>query len=1329
MAVEYFDPLTDSEKNNDTNMFISGAAGIASGLIKVPEGVFSLAAELIDLGFGSDLAAKVEKTFDSIQDFVGAEDLADDTGLGRLTEALVQIGVPGTVGFKLASRAMSAKKAGNALNLKNPNLIRASSRADSLNKKIAMKRFAAGVTGGAAGETFVADVEEIGSFGDIFGGPTALSNEEEETVKGDALRKLMNRVKFGSESLLLTPFVYGVGRGVKSLATGGERAAISNSKFDRAVDKFAGAFRPRRNLPQEVFDSQMYRESLKSSDVHRANELVKNIDVNVNKAFPETQLMFDRSNPKERIELMKKLKSLLLSDDIRGPLNPKLTDDAMRFMKSKGVDKKQRGNVIKALTDARSEFERLLDLTKTNSAPGTIMKENVKDVTQIIGDRIEERIANTYRVFEDKGSAFFRSGYQPANEAYDRVVDIFRRYSRKHAKPNKKGVKEMITLQEGRYMVNNILEETAKRKPKAGDIPSFQYTNLSQGSDGKDMIKNFVRTVDKGKFYRKDGENIIGQGSKAFRDFFGKIEDPRYTIYNGITNISSVARTNQYLLDIAARNETILKSKTPEKAFFQPSKKAAEKATNFNAEIVKLDDVITPMTRNGNLINPLSGMYTTRAIASGIDNINNINGFFAGAVRGVRGRDDASLPEEAVAWGYRNLLMYPKGISQISKTVLSIPTHIRNFISAGAFAGANGIFFQNPKVVKDAFKQAFGTIQVGTRGEAANAAYRELLELGVVNSQVQIGDLKNLLRDVRFGGSIADSDAVLKPMLSKLNVIGKRLKKIGKGFQDAYVAEDDFWKITTYAVELDRLGKGYAKAGIKRTPRQLKEEAANIVKNTVPNYAYVGDIVKTARILPIGNFMSFPSEMIRTTGNIAQQSLKEMGHSKPTSFGTKFSPVVYEIGKGLVENNNPFYGTGWRRLTGLAGVVTVVPPVLVEGAKALYNVSEDELKALRRFVPSWSKNSTILPTRDEDTGELKYIDFSHSNAYDVVGRPVRTLLNRLQEGVDDEKPLLDGLATGIAEASGEIMNPFISESIFTEALLNITTRGGRTSEGKQLYTDQTSFGDKQKIKFLHVGKALSPSFKSYERLIKAGADIPGKRGEDYELSDEIKGFMGFRPIKVDPLNSMGFKISGFQSGIRNARREFTGGPFGVLSGGKVSPDNVIERYLKSNQARFEVQKNMFRDIEAAEILGTDVSDLRKTFRDRQLSPLTFNKLRDAEFIPYYPSLDIQKKFKEIAEKINSLNPFEEAKDVLQELFQEFKEMSLIEQFDIDLNNYLLNPEPLTRAPLPPTPDVNPEMIQPAVQQASLTQTGLTPSEQALLSPEEQAIRLRQRGMA
>ena len=53
--------------------------------------------------------------------------------------------------------------------------------------------------------------------------------------------------------------------------------------------------------------------------------------------------------------------------------------------------------------------------------------------------------------------------------------------------------------------------------------------------------------------------------------------------------------------------------------------------------------------------------------------------------------------------------------------------------------------------------------------------------------------------------------------------------------------------------------------------------------------------------------------------------------------------------------------------------------------------------------------------------------------------------------------------------------------------------------------------------------------------------------------------MGLRPIKVDPERSMGFKIADYQRGIRNARREFTGGYFGLLKGGPVSVNDIIER--------------------------------------------------------------------------------------------------------------------------------------------------------------------------
>ena len=142
----------------------------------------------------------------------------------------------------------------------------------------------------------------------------------------------------------------------------------------------------------------------------------------------------------------------------------------------------------------------------------------------------------------------------------------------------------------------------------------------------------------------------------------------------------------------------------------------------------------------------------------------------------------------------------------------------------------------------------------------------------------------------------------------------------------------DRWKITNYVVELDRLKQSAIKQGIELTDdvvRGLKQEAANIVKNTVPNYAYVGSAVKTARILPIGNFMSFPAEMIRTTTNIAEQGLKEMRHIPAAGekiIGSNVTPYVNIDGKGLVKNNNPMYGTGFKRLSGMATTLVVVPP-------------------------------------------------------------------------------------------------------------------------------------------------------------------------------------------------------------------------------------------------------------------------------------------------------------------------------------------------------------------------------------------------------------------
>ena len=505
--------------------------------------------------------------------------------------------------------------------------------------------------------------------------------------------------------------------------------------------------------------------------------------------------------------------------------------------------------------------------------------------------------------------------------------------------------------------------------------------------------------------------------------------------------------------------------------------------------------------------------------------------------------------------------------------------------------------------------------------------------------------------------------------------------------------------------------------------------------------------------------MSFPSEIIRTTTNIAEQGLKEMRHSRPTR-GSNVSPVVFDIELGaFVKNDNVSYATGFKRLMGMSTTLVGVPIAVTEGAKALYDVAEEEIDAMRRFVPDWSKNSTLVPIRDDD-GDLRYIDFSHSNAYDLMARPFRTLMNNIQEGEEDGDTLLEGFVGGVGEASGEIMNPFISESIWTEAMADLFVRGGRTAEGRQLYTDQTSSGDKMAIQFMHLGNALAPSYKQFLRLGTAAFGTPDKRGEVLDIGPELAGFMGLRAIKIDPLNAMGFKIAGYQGGIRNARREFTGGVFGLLKGGPVSEADVIERYIASNKARFEVQKDMFKNIQAAETLGETPFDVRKTFEERQISSKNFNNLSQGKFEPYFPSKDILKKFREIAAGLDEEDPFAAAAGDVRDLQQGFRQLDLGERFQgfatggkvnsqpvangidssipalidlrnqmaqldlddefgVDVSDYIAEEQEIITPPLPPQPQ--PVVQKPQMAQQIKPQTNLTRNQEALLSPMEKVI--------
>ena len=243
-----------------------------------------------------------------------------------------------------------------------------------------------------------------------------------------------------------------------------------------------------------------------------------------------------------------------------------------------------------------------------------------------------------------------------------------------------------------------------------------------------------------------------------------------------------------------------------------------------------------------------------------------------------------------MTWGYRNLVLFPKAASQVAKTILITSKHtLEIYFLQQVFPLVMVYLFENPAVVGKAFKDAFGKLQVGTRSAEANEAYRELLNLGVVNSQVQLGDIKNLLTDVRMGENLNISKTTRIYDAKKLTSgTARKAKSFMKGAEDLYTAEDDLFKIANYAVEMSKIKRMHILKLVENLLKdQLKEEAADIVRNTVPNYAYVSDTVRALRRLPLGTFMSFPSEIMRTTTNIAQRSIKEIRDPALRSIGYK----------------------------------------------------------------------------------------------------------------------------------------------------------------------------------------------------------------------------------------------------------------------------------------------------------------------------------------------------------------------------------------------------------------------------------------------------------
>ena len=1309
MSKENFDPLagysSQAEGNQSVSLFTSGAAGIASGLIKIPKGIFSLTAELIDLGSDTNTAASVEQFFDKINPF---EEIADQRLSGKLTEALVQIGIPSVAGAKVATKlaqnALKARRSGAYADLTSSNLTKGINKANELNKLSTAQRFGAITLGGAAGETLVADVEKLGTIGSAFGiGPTQLDEYETEG-REDATRKLMNRFKFGSESLLVTPFVYGVGSGIKKMATLGETMAYSDSKLDRLFFKAFSVFTPEGQRPREQFLVKEAENAAKRTDVNLAMDQVQRIDKEVNSIFPDTNKILSSSSNPEKKQFLETLDKALFSGKINENVEKEIVDDIVSTMTKKGAKQESIDTILTGIYRIRNEWTNLISIASRGT--GEVSEGLMSNLRGLMGDRLKTQIGNTYSIFEDKFANMFNT-FPPSREAVDKVKQIFIRYAAKNGKE--------ITDLQAQSMVNNILDQVKNTSPRADTLPSFKFGNLSTGPDAKKPIvtKTFARTIQRDTGGLKELE-VIGQGSKAFRDLFGKVDDVRTSIYEGMNRLSVIARKNEMYenilnADLIAKSKVTAETPFGKRGFFHDSELDAQAAFGTNVKIVPLNKYIKSDFNSSGMVNELQNKWTTETIAEGFTNTSKIQDFMKGEKGGVLG--------DTFSWAYRNLILLPKAVSQYNKTILSIPTQIKNFLANGAFAMSNGTVFESPEIMAEAIKRSGFSVQLGNlRSPLSADSYRRYLKLGITESNPVTGDLGAILRDAKISadGNIG-TDSLLRPLLKSLGKTGELGQKGLRYAERLYTSSDDAFKIFNFEVELARRSRAYSKAGIKKTAEELDQEVAEIVKNTMPNYARVGEFVRTSRMLPFGNFMSFPSEIFRTGTGIAQQILRDLR-----------DPITGSLNP--FTSTNIMKGTAMKRLVGSTITLGALPYGVTEGSKAIFGVSDEEAKAASDFVAPWAKDSQKIFMRNPDTNELYFIDWSKMNSYDTLQRPFATLLRNIQSGVDQEKPLMDGFIKGIAEAAGNIASPFVDPSIYTEAFMDIISRRGRTPEGKELYTDETPTNERIPRIIGHLAEAFYPSYKPFTRTYQALTGKPGKGGETYEVPYELAGIFGLRAEKIDPLRSMGFYISDFQEGERNSRKEFTGGPEGTLSGEIKTPKDLIERYYVANKALFGVQQAMSTHLKNAQTLGLGRGSLSTLFEARGLSQDTLSRLYQNRFEPFFPSEGVIEKFSEISRLTGQSNPFLEAQGVLQSMRNSFKSQNLNRPLSIDLGDFLPSAD-TSLEQTPTTPMPNASILTPPIQQVAGLQNGLTPTENALLSESEKQMRLKQRGLA
>jgi len=1323
-----YDKTQGKEVEEDVSLVESlVGAGISAG-IKIPKGLVTFGTLLTDvfrdqnIPVDETLTSQFNESFD--RTIVGkiekaSEEVARETAAGKITEAIGQLYGAGKIAQKTAipvitkgsqyvRQLVNAIKGGRYVKTTNNiNAAKAVKEAAKLNKITGTDKFIGIAVGGGVGGGFiVSNVEDIGTFGDwdfLDFLPTGLDRNEREIGAEDAQRQLLNRLKFGAElGFPIIPAVVGTGKIGKLLVQKGKDLAYSDSMLERWVDKFIGKpFRSRSNKSQELFDGIQKLEGKKSAIKALAKDASRNFDDRLREISKETSgaalAVKDPDAFSKTISefLFKSTDDVVTKNKIIFPGFAKPSIKAFTDSLNKlGVPKK---SVNKIISDASSFRETAAGLKQLIAASKNVVT-STKKLNNILNERVKNTLSVDYRILDDNRGLF--NGYRPTAESIEEVAKVLQRYARTNGK----------TLDDA--TANKLVNDITKNafKDKSTNALVFDIGEQSALADKAVQRVNIGKYITTGKF-KPDGRGGLIQKESdltAFKKLFGEYRNAQKGIYSVMTELAETIGRDKFYRELLRDSDNIakrLKAGANPGEIGRPTyfKSYNDAVINLpNQQITKVPLSLKTALPETIYKSPLDGYFTRTD--------------FAEAIR-VGDAVVGSPLTRSLAW--RLGMLIPKGLSQAAKTILGPFTHARNFFSSMFTTIHRGNILIPPLKIAEFLNKSRKAVQPQLLYRMTGnprfrnmtedqSLYRFLLEEGVTNQNIVARELEGIFSDI---AQVRTANMTTDQFFNKvLNTGTRKFKRLYDVAQDLYTAEDDFFRVYNFLAEAHKLDTAFntaIKNGVKGvdgkvitqatkpSDLEIMKEAAQIVRETVPNYAYVSDFVKSVRRSPLGSFAAFPAEIYRTGVNTTARALKEIK-----------DPVRKQI--------------GYNSLIGQAFTYATLPPLLVESFRGLYGITRNQLNAIREVLPTWSEDNTILPVYED--GKYKYIDFSHGFFYDTMIQPVQTTLATVQR--DPNAPLVPQLLDGMVKATGKVFEPFIQESIWIGVVLDLFARKGKTKEGRQIWNERDEPGDKLSTAIEYAAKELSPgSREQLVRLYKALTDQTVK-GTKYEIPDELMGLFGFRKVPLNLEKTLNFRIQKFKRDTRNERNLIYAG---TRTGDPVKDENIIIRqFIEANKQRYETYSKMRRLYDAVKVLGMRDKKIEEEFGDRNALKL-YGFIEDNKFEPFSVSTDVIAAYAKESDEKNIPNPLN--KKVLKKLEKISKDMiklKLNQEFNIDVNKYLL-PESNTSM-VPPLPEQPMPNVSVAQATPNVMQTGLTPTESALLSEEEKMIALRNRGL-